>query len=144
MCCCDFGRDQPFHQHKYFLHSLFKKTVSLLLCTFFQYSGKMDENRFVAVTSTNAAKIFNLYPKKGRIAVGSDADIVIWDPEATRYVGEVVSFHPDPLQEKSTSIHLCSNKPLGRDYGVFSTVLCVNYLQVIYLTPTVVFISRDP
>ena len=52
-----------------------------MLWTFGVSTGRITPNRFVELVSTNIAKLFGLYPRKGTIAPGSDADIVIWDPE---------------------------------------------------------------
>jgi len=48
--------------------------------------NKITLNRFVEITSTSPARIFGMYPKKGTIAPGSDADIVIWDPNAEHLI----------------------------------------------------------
>jgi dihydropyrimidinase len=55
-------------------------------------SGMLTPSEFVKVTSTNTAQIFNIYPRKGVIAPGADADVVVWDPEGTRTISALTQF----------------------------------------------------
>ena len=57
-----------------------------LLWTFGVGTGRITPNEFVAITSTNIAKILNIYPRKGSVMEGADADIIIWDPSAEKTI----------------------------------------------------------
>lgn len=57
-----------------------------MLWTYGVNTGRLTMNEFVAVTSTNIAKILNVYPRKGAILVGADADIVVWDPKRSKTI----------------------------------------------------------
>ena len=57
-----------------------------MLWTYGVSTGRLTPNEFVAVTSTNIAKILNCYPQKGAVLVGADADLVVWDPEKSKTI----------------------------------------------------------
>jgi dihydropyrimidinase len=56
-------------------------------------AGRITPNQFVAFNSTNPARIFGLYPRKGALLPGSDADIVVWNPERRLTYGVAHSQH---------------------------------------------------
>ncbi len=64
-----------------------------LLYTYGVLEGRLDLHEFVDLTSTRAAKIFGMYPKKGAIRVGADADIVVWDPAASGVISANTHHH---------------------------------------------------
>ena len=64
-----------------------------ILWTYGVGSGKISENEFVALCSTNPAKIFGMYPQKGSLMPGADADIVLWDPERELDYGVAYAKH---------------------------------------------------
>jgi len=64
-----------------------------ILWTYGVRAGRITANQFVALNATNPAKIFGLYPRKGALQPGSDADIVIWDPEKQVKYGVSMAQH---------------------------------------------------
>jgi dihydropyrimidinase len=64
-----------------------------IMWTYGVRAGRISPNQFVALTSTNVAKIFGIYPQKGALLPGSDADIVIWDPDRRLTYGVDCAHH---------------------------------------------------
>jgi dihydropyrimidinase len=75
-------------------------------------TGRLTKEEFVAATSTNIAKILNIYPRKGSVRVGADADVVIWDPKQTKKIA-------------------VKNQLSRIDYNVFEGFECVGAPRVV-------------
>lgn len=88
------------------------------------HTGKMDPCRFVSVTSTTAAKIFNCYPRKGIIAIGSDADIIVWDANATRKISKETHHH-------------------AVDFNIFEGMVCHGVTEITISRGKVVYDKRS-
>ena len=110
-----------------------------LLYTYGVMTGKLTINEFVALTSTNAAKLFGLFPRKGTIALGSDADLVVWDP---RILSTITA---ETLHQKVDYTPYEGFNQLGGATHVFlrgQQVVKDGQLQV--TKPTGIYCSRKP
>ena len=84
-------------------------------------TGRLTMNEFVAVTSTNAAQIFNIYPRKGSVSPGADADIVVWDPEATKTISAKTHFQKvDYNIFEGMTVRGCASHTLSRGKVVYA------------------------
>src|SRR5258707_9564622 len=96
--------------------------------------GRLDLNQFVALTATNHAKLYGLHPRKGTIAIGSDADIAIWDPERvvtvtsemlhdnvgyTPYEGRQIVGWPVTVINRGRIVVDDNERPVARGSGTF-------------------------
>lgn len=98
--------------------------------------NRISLNEFVALTSTNHAKVYGLYPRKGTIAVGADADITIWDPKVERVIAQNNLHHGadytpyEGLRVNGWPIHVIMNGQVIVEYGTLKTVKPTgNYLS---------------
>jgi dihydropyrimidinase len=85
-----------------------------ILWTYAVRSGRLSPNQFVALTCTNPAKIFGMYPQKGTLMPGSDADIVVWDPDRKVRYGIASAHH-------------------RTDYNLFENWELVGFPEIIFL-----------
>jgi dihydropyrimidinase len=104
-----------------------------LIYTYGVERGRISLNEMVALTSTNAAKLFGLFPNKGTVAVGSDADLVVWDPSCSSTISaekqtQNVDYTPyEGFEQKGRALHvllrgsrvvsngvLVEQKPMGK------------------------------
>lgn len=98
------------------------ETRMSLLYHFGVNEGRISPNRFVELVATNPARIFGLWPRKGAIAVGADADLVVWDPEKeVRLAREALHMNVDHSPYEGIVVRgypelvLCRGKVVVRD-----------------------------